>query len=67
MRGSMAWRNKHTGRTVETPKVDYWRFKDGKVVEFYEYYDTARVLAAASSAATVSYAELLNTASSATA
>ena len=67
MRGSMAWRNKHTGRTVETPKVDYWRFKDGKVVEFYEYYDTARVLAAASSAATVSYAELLNTASTANA
>ena len=47
MRGSMAWRNKHTGKTVETPKVDFWRFRDGKAVEFYEYYDTARVIAAA--------------------
>jgi len=48
MRGSMAWRNKHTGKKVETPKVDFWRFRDGKAVEFYEYYDTARVIAAAS-------------------
>jgi ketosteroid isomerase-like protein len=33
---------------VDTPKIDFWRFRDGKVVEFYEYYDTARVFAAAS-------------------
>jgi ketosteroid isomerase-like protein len=48
MRGSTAWRNKRTGRGVDTPKVDFWRFRDGKAVEFYEYYDTARVFAAAS-------------------
>jgi ketosteroid isomerase-like protein len=47
MRGSTAWRNKHTGQEAETPKVDFWRFRDGKAVEFYEYYDTARVIAAA--------------------
>jgi uncharacterized protein len=47
-RGTMAWRNKRTGKEVETPKVDFWRFRDGKAVEFYEYYDTARVIAAAS-------------------
>jgi uncharacterized protein len=47
MRGSTAWRNKKTGKTVETPKVDFWRFRDGKAVEFYEYFDTARVVAAA--------------------
>jgi ketosteroid isomerase-like protein len=47
MRGSTARRNKRTGRTAETPKVDFWRFRDGKAVEFYEYYDTARVIAAA--------------------
>ena len=47
MRGSTAWRNKRTGRTAETPKVDFWRFRNGKAVEFYEYYDTARVIAAA--------------------
>jgi len=47
MRGSTAWRNKRTGQTVDTPKVDFWRFRDGKAVEFYEYFDTARVIAAA--------------------
>jgi len=62
MRGSMAWRNKHTGRTVESPKIDYWRFEGGKAVEFYEYYDTARVLAAACGDTAVPYADLVNTA-----
>ncbi len=47
-RGSCAWTNKHAGRSVETPKVDFWRFRDGKAIEFYEYYDTASVLQAAS-------------------
>jgi ketosteroid isomerase-like protein len=50
MRGSTAWRNKRTGQEVDTPKVDFWRFRDGKAVEFYEYYDTARVIAAATAA-----------------
>ena len=47
MRGSCAWRHKRTGKSVDTPKVDFWRFKDGKAVEFYEYFDTARAVAAA--------------------
>jgi ketosteroid isomerase-like protein len=47
MRGSTAWRNKKTGKVVDTPKIDFWRFRDGKAVEFYEYYDTARVFACA--------------------
>ena len=47
-RGSTAWVNKKTGKLAETPKVDFWRFKDGKAVEFYEYFDTACVAAAAS-------------------
>ena len=47
MRGSTAWRNKKTGKVAETPKIDFWRFRDGKAVEYYEYYDTARVFAAA--------------------
>jgi ketosteroid isomerase-like protein len=46
-RGSTAWTNKKTGKTVETPKVDFWRFRDGKAIEFYEYFDTAQVAAAA--------------------
>ncbi|WP_315831547.1 nuclear transport factor 2 family protein [Bradyrhizobium prioriisuperbiae] len=47
MRGSCAWTNKRTSKTVETPKIDFWRFRDGKAVEYYEYYDTAKVYAAA--------------------
>ena len=48
VRGMMEWRNRRTGKSFESPKVDYWRFKNGKAVEFYEYYDTAGVHAAAS-------------------
>jgi ketosteroid isomerase-like protein len=29
------------------PKVDFWRFRNGKAIEFYEYYDTASVLQSA--------------------
>ena len=47
MRGSTAWRNRHTGRVVDTPKADFWTFHDGKIVEFYELYDTAALFAAA--------------------
>lgn len=47
-RGSCAWTNKRTNKTVETPKIDFWRFRDGKAVEYYEYYDTAEVYKAAS-------------------
>jgi ketosteroid isomerase-like protein len=46
-RGSTAWTNKKTGKVAETPKIDFWRFKDGKAIEFYEYFDTACVAAAA--------------------
>jgi ketosteroid isomerase-like protein len=47
-RGSCAWTHKRTGKIAETPKLDFWRFKDGKAVEFYEFFDTACVVAAAS-------------------
>ena len=46
VRGSAAWINKKTGKTVETPNVDFWRFRDGKAIEFYGYFDAARVAAA---------------------
>lgn len=47
--GRTAWRNKATGKAVDTPKLDVWRFNDdGKALEFFEYYDTAGVIAAAS-------------------
>ena len=48
MLGRCGWRYKKTGKVVWTRKANSWRFADGKAVEFYEYYDTAQVLAALS-------------------
>jgi ketosteroid isomerase-like protein len=47
MLGRCAWRYRKTDKVVWTPKADSWRFVDGKAVEFFEFYDTAQVLAAA--------------------
>ena len=47
MLGRCGWRNKKSGKVVSTPKADSWRFAGGKAVEFYEYFDTAQVHAAA--------------------
>ena len=40
---STGWHNRVTGKRFDTPKVDVWRFKDGKAVSYFEYYDTASV------------------------
>ena len=40
MVGRCAWRNKATGKVVDTPKVDIHTFRNGKVVRFQEVYDT---------------------------
>ena len=45
-----AWKNPRTGRRIDTPKVDVWKFKDGKAVGFQEFYDTANVAQAAAAA-----------------
>jgi ketosteroid isomerase-like protein len=45
--GSTSWRNKKTRKILTTPKVDIWRMKNGKAIEFAEYYDTAKLIAAA--------------------
>jgi len=45
MIGTCSFKNKATGKTFATPKADLWRFEDGKAVEFFEYYDTAGILA----------------------
>ena len=42
------WTNRATGKSIRTPKCDVFRFRDGKIAEFYEYYDTARLRGAAS-------------------
>jgi ketosteroid isomerase-like protein len=44
VRAATSWRNRKTGKTFETPKADFWRLRDGRIVEFYEYYDTAQVV-----------------------
>jgi uncharacterized protein len=46
MLGRCGWRYKKTGKVVWTKKADSWRFADGKAIEYFEYYDTAQVLAA---------------------
>ena len=43
--GSTAWQDRNTGKSFDTPKVDIWRLKDGRIVEFFEFYDTAKVQA----------------------
>ena len=40
MVGRCAWRNRATGRVVDTPKVDVWRFEGGKAVSFLEMFDS---------------------------
>jgi len=40
MVGRCAWRNRATGRIVDTPKVDIWRFENGKAVSFLEMFDS---------------------------
>jgi uncharacterized protein len=36
-----------TGKSARSPLVHYWRFKEGKAVDFREFYDTAGAFAAA--------------------
>jgi ketosteroid isomerase-like protein len=40
MVGRCAWRNKATGRVVDSPKIDIHTFSNGKVVRFQESFDT---------------------------
>ena len=42
--GSTAWKNRATGKVFDTPKVDVWRFENGRAIAFFELYDTAMVL-----------------------
>lgn len=41
-----AFRYRRTGKVAESPKADVFRFRDGRIVEFFEFFDTARALAA---------------------
>lgn len=38
--GRCAWRNRRTGQSIDTPKVDIWTFRDGKAIRFFEIFDS---------------------------
>ena len=44
--GTCGWKHRKTGKEIDTPKADIIRMKDSKIVEFYEFYDTAKTIAA---------------------
>jgi len=48
VKSTCAWQNKHNGKIIDTPKADFFLFSGDQVVEFFEFYDTAKALAAAS-------------------
>ena len=41
------WRNKATGKSLNLPMVNVWRFRGGRPIEYLEVYDTAKLVAAA--------------------
>lgn len=41
MLGRCNWRSKKTRKTVWSPKADSFRLMEGKIIEFFEYFDTA--------------------------
>ncbi|MEJ8856857.1 nuclear transport factor 2 family protein [Variovorax robiniae] len=46
MLGACRWRHRKTGKVVDSPKADVLRMRDGKLVDFMEFYDTAQAIAA---------------------
>lgn len=47
MIGSCKWESVHTGKIIETPKADVFKFRKGKIVRFYEFFDTGGAIGAA--------------------
>jgi ketosteroid isomerase-like protein len=45
--GRCGWRHRRTGKAAESPFVGLWRFRGGKAVEYFDFYDTAKAFAAA--------------------
>jgi ketosteroid isomerase-like protein len=42
--GHVSFRNKRTGKVLETAKADIIRMRNGKMCEFSEFYDTAAAI-----------------------
>jgi ketosteroid isomerase-like protein len=45
--GHVSFKNRRTGKVLETPKADFHKFRDGKICEFFEFYDTAQAITVA--------------------
>ena len=45
--GSCSFRNRQTGKILDTPKADFHKFRAGKICEFFEFYDTAQAISKA--------------------
>jgi len=41
MLGRCSWKSRKTNKTVWSPKADSFRFANGRIIEFFEYFDTA--------------------------
>jgi hypothetical protein len=41
MRGTCSWRHRRTNKVCDTPKADFFRLRNGRIVEFHEFFDTA--------------------------
>ncbi|MCP4201009.1 MAG: hypothetical protein GY769_03655 [bacterium] len=46
MLGTTRWESRSTGKVMDTPKADFMEFRNGLVVKFLEFYDTAAVIEA---------------------
>lgn len=46
--GQVSFKHKKTGKILETPKADFHKFRDGKICEFFEFFDTAAAIEMAS-------------------
>ena len=42
--GNCSYRNKQTGKILDTPKADFHKFRGGKICDFFEFYDTAQAI-----------------------
>lgn len=45
--GRHEWKNRRTGKSVETAKCDVFRFRNGRIVAVSEFYDSHGVMEAA--------------------
>lgn len=47
--GQVSFKHRKAGKTLITPKADFHNFRDGKICEFFAFYDAASALATAAS------------------